>query len=98
MPEECIRLRRTTLFGWHLKKNEQGEENDREYPSIDILSQDALVSMPLEICERESEYGCIEKYFDSPRWSVTYADNAQQNEFENLTQAAEEAEKYGKLL
>lgn len=54
--------------------------------------------MPLEICERESEYGCIEKYFDSPRWSVTYADNAQQNEFENLTQAAEEAEKYGKLL
>lgn len=36
--------------------------SNREYPSIDILAKDAIVSQPLEICERVSEYGCVEKY------------------------------------
>ena len=37
--------------------------SNREYPSIDILAKDAIISQPLEICERLSEYGCVEKYF-----------------------------------
>ena len=42
------------------KERVVGAENDREYPSIDILAKDAIISQPLEICERVSEYGCIE--------------------------------------
>lgn len=49
-----------------------GVESDREYPSIDILARDATVSQPLKICERISEYGCVEKYFNEPNWSVNY--------------------------
>lgn len=37
-------------------------ENNREYPSIDFLAKDAIISQPLEICERVSEYGCVKKY------------------------------------
>ena len=31
-----------------------------------LLAKDAIVSQPLEICERVSEYGCAEKYFSKP--------------------------------
>lgn len=55
------------------KERAAGVESDREYPSIDILAHDAIVSQPLEICERISEYGCVEKYFNEPNWSVNYA-------------------------
>lgn len=54
-----------------LEKERAAEvENDREYPSIDILAHDAIVSQPLEICERVSEYGYVEKYFSKPNWSA----------------------------
>ena len=76
------------------KERAAGVENDREYPSIDILAQDAQVSNPLYICERESEYGCIEKYFSSPRWSVKYADIIQRNESERLGLVADVEVKY----
>ena len=66
------------------KERAAGAENDREYPSIDILAADAIVSKPLEICERVSEYGCIERYFSSPKWSVDYANIFQQPESESL--------------
>ncbi len=54
------------------KERATGVESDREYPSIDILAQNAIVSQPLEICERASEYGCVEKYFNEPNWNVNY--------------------------
>ena len=76
------------------KERAAGVEGDREYPSIDILAQDAQVSNPLYICERESEYGCIEKYFSSPRWSVKYADIIQRNESERLGLVADVEVKY----
>lgn len=47
-----------------------GAESDREYPSIELLSRDAMVSDPLEVGERASDYGCVEKYFIGPKWSV----------------------------
>ena len=76
------------------KERATGVESDREYPSIDILTQDAQVSNPLYICERESEYGCVEKYFSSPRWSVKYADIIQRNESERLGLVADVEVKY----
>ena len=76
------------------KERAAGVEGYREYPSIDILAQDAQVSNPLYICERESEYGCIEKYFSSPRWSVKYADIIQRNESERLGLVADVEVKY----
>ena len=66
------------------KERVVGAENDREYPSIDILAKDAIISQPLEICERVSEYGCVEKYFSKPNWSVNYAYIFQQPESEGL--------------
>lgn len=69
-------------------------ENDREHPSIDILAQDAQVSKPLYICERASEYGCIEKYFSSPKWSIKYADIIQRSESERLGLVADVEVKY----
>lgn len=76
------------------KKRTIGTENDREYPSIDILAQDAQVSKPLEICERVSEYGCVEKYFSKPNWSVNYADIIQRHESERLGLVADVEVKY----
>ena len=78
-----------------LEKERAAEvENDREYPSIDLLSRDAMVSNPLKVCERASDYGCIEKYFSSPRWSVKYADIIQRNESERLGLVADVEVKY----
>ena len=76
------------------KERVVGAENDREYPSIDILAKDALVSQPLEICERVSEYGCVEKYFSNPKWSVNYADIIQMRESERLGLVADVEVKY----
>ena len=78
------------------KERAAGVESDREYPSIDILAQDAQVSAPLHICERESEYGCIEKYFSSPKWSVDYAYIFQQPESESLGLVADIEVKYNR--
>ena len=47
-----------------------GAESDREYPSIDLLARDAMVSDPLEVGERASDYGCVDKFFIGPKWSV----------------------------
>ena len=78
-----------------LEKERAAEaENDREYPSIDLLSIDAMVSNPLEVCERASDYGCIEKYFSSPKWSVDYAYIFQQPESESLGLVADVETKY----
>ena len=78
-----------------LEKERAAEtENDREYPSIDLLSRDAMVSNPLEVCERASDYGCIEKYFSSPKWSVDYAYIFQQPESESLGLVADVETKY----
>ena len=55
------------------KKKGADQENDRNYPNIDILAEDALVSYPLNIGTRKSEYGCIEKYFNKPQWPIDYA-------------------------
>ena len=76
------------------KERAAGEENDREYPSIDILAKDAIVSQPLEICERVSEYGCIEKCFSKPNWSVNYADVIQMREPQQLGLVADVEVKY----
>ena len=78
-----------------LEKERAAEaENDREYPSIDLLSRDAMVSDPLEVCERASDYGCIEKYFSSPKWSVDYAYIFQQSGPESLGLVADVETKY----
>ena len=78
-----------------LEKERAAEaENDREYPSIDLLSRDAMVSDPLKVCERASDYGCIEKYFSSPKWSVDYAYIFQQSEPESLGLVADIQEVY----
>ena len=79
------------------KKRAAGAENDREYPNINILAEDAIVSKPLDICERVSEYGCVEKYFSNPRWSVKYADIIQRNESERLGLVADVEVKYNVL-
>lgn len=76
------------------KERVVGAENDREYPSIDILAKDAIVSQPLEICERVSEYGCVEKYFSKPNWSVNYADIIQMHEPQQLGLVADVEVKY----
>ena len=76
------------------KKRAAGAENDREYPNIDILAKDAIVSQPLEICERVSEYGCVEKYFSKPNWSVNYADMIQMHEPQQLGLVADVEVKY----
>lgn len=76
------------------KKRAAGAENDREYPNIDILAKDAIVSQPLEICERVSEYGCAEKYFSKPNWSVNYADIIQMRESQQFGLAADVEAKY----
>ena len=77
------------------KDRAAGAENDREYPSIDILAEDdAIVSRPLEICERVSEYGCIEKCFSKPKWSVNYADVIQMREPQQLRLVADVEVKY----
>ncbi len=77
------------------KERAAGAENDREYPSIDILAKDAIVSKPLEICERVSEYGCVEKYFSKPNWSVNYADVIQMRDTQQLGLVADVEVKYG---
>lgn len=66
------------------KERATGVVSDREYPSIDILAKDAIISQPLEICERVSEYGCIERYFSNPKWSVDYVYVFQRPESESL--------------
>ena len=71
------------------KERATGVVSDREYPSIDILAKDAIISQPLEICERVSEYGFIERYFSSPKWSVDYANIFQQPESESLRLVAD---------
>ena len=76
------------------KKRAAGAENGREYPNIDILAKDAIVSQPLEICERVSEYGCVEKYFSKPNWSVNYADIIQMHEPQQLGLVADVEVKY----
>ena len=76
------------------KKRAAGAENDREYPNIDILAKDAIVSQPLEICERVSEYGCVEKYFSKPNWSVNYADIIQMCKPQHLGLVADVEVKY----
>ena len=76
------------------KERAAGVENDREYPNIDILAKDAIISRPLEICERVSEYGCVEKYFSKPNWSVNYADIIQMREPQLLGLVADVEVKY----
>ena len=72
--------------------------SNREYPSIDILAKDAIISQPLEICERVSEYGCVEKYFGQPNWDagvkVNYADIMQVRESQQLGLVADVEVKY----
>ena len=55
---------------------------------------DVIVSQPLEICERVSEYGCVEKYFSKPNWSVNYADIIQMREPQQLGLVADVEVKY----
>ena len=76
------------------KERAIGAVNEREYPSIDILAKDAIISQPLEICERVSEYGCVEKYFSKPNWSVNYADIIQMHEPQQLGLVADVEMKY----
>jgi hypothetical protein len=76
------------------KERTADAENDREYPNIYILAKDAIVSQPLEICERVSEYGCVEKYFSKPNWSVNYADIIQMRESQQLGLVADVEVKY----
>ena len=80
------------------KERAIGAVNEREYPSIDILARDAIVSQPLEICERVSEYGCVEKYFGKPNWDagvkVNYADIMQVRESQQLGLVADVEVKY----
>ena len=68
--------------------------SNRKYPSIDILAKDAIVSQPLEICERVSEYGCVEKYFSKPNWSANYADIIQMHGPQQLGLVADVEVKY----
>lgn len=76
------------------KERAMGMANDREYPSIDILAKDAIVSQPLKICNRKSEYGYEEKYFSEPKWNVNYADVIQYQESERLGLVADVEGKY----
>ena len=76
------------------KERAIGAVNEREYPSIDILAKDAIISQPLEICELVSEYGCIEKCFGKPNWSVNYADVIQMREPQQLGLVADVEVKY----
>lgn len=48
------------------------------------MRKNVMVSQPLEICERVSEYGCVEKCFSKPNWRVNYADIIQRHESERL--------------
>jgi hypothetical protein len=83
-----------TIWGALEKERATGAVNEREYPRIDILAKDAIVSPPLEICERVSEYGCIEKCFSKPNLSVNYADVIQMREPQQLGLVADVEVKY----
>lgn len=83
-----------TIWGALEKERATGAVNEREYPSIDILAKDAIVSQPLEICERLSEYGCVEKYLSKPNWSVNYADIIHMREPQQLRLVADVEVKY----
>jgi hypothetical protein len=51
------------------KGKEHGVEGDKRYPSISSFEAMCVVSERLELCERDSEYGCKEKYFGEPIWN-----------------------------
>jgi hypothetical protein len=51
------------------KDKEHGVEGDKRYPSISSFEAMCVVSERLELCERDSEYGCKEKYFGEPIWN-----------------------------
>ena len=74
------------------KERATGAENDREYPSINILAKDAIVSKPLKICERVSEFGCPEKYFSKPNWGLNYVEIIQMDNSERLRRVSDEDE------
>ena len=95
---ECIKVPDDTIWVALGKDRAAGAENDREDPSIEVLAKDAIVSQPLEICERVSEYGCVEKYFGKPNWDagtkVNFADILQMREPQQLGLVADVEVKY----
>lgn len=55
------------------KDKEYGVDRDRRYPSISAFEDLGVVSKGLELKDRDSEYGCMEKYFGEPIWSTKEA-------------------------
>ena len=55
------------------KDKEYGVDGDRRYPSISAFEDLGIVSKRLELKDRDSEYGCMEKYFGEPIWSTKEA-------------------------
>lgn len=51
------------------KGKEHGVDGDKRYPCISSFETMCVVSERLELCERDSEYGCKEKYFAAPVWN-----------------------------
>ena len=51
------------------KGKEHGIDGDKRYPSISSFEAMCVVSERLALCERDSEYGCKEKYFGEPIWN-----------------------------
>ena len=58
------------------------------------MRKNVMVSQPLEICERVSEYGCVEKCFSKQNWRVNYADIIQLRESQQLGLVADVEVKY----
>ena len=58
------------------------------------MRKNVMVSQPLEICERVSEYGCVEKCFSKPNWRVNDADIIQLRESQQLGLVADVEVKY----
>jgi hypothetical protein len=59
---------------WVALENKKNSEVkvDREYPSIEDLKGNIIVSGPLKICERINEYGYKEKYFSNNDNVISY--------------------------
>lgn len=76
------------------KEKAQDCQNNREYPKIELLAKDALVSRPLRICVRKSKDGFDEKYFGEPVWPIIYSETNCQEELDQFRFAAESPEEY----
>ena len=69
-----------------------GVDVSKNYPDIEIIAKDALVSEPLKI--RKSEYGDVESYFEEPIWPELVETDSRTIDYATAVDSAD-FERYG---